>query len=127
MELHSPKLVHGIPAGEELDTDSWVEPSDSPEEWDEAEHGDWSCCPTPPLREEGPTWEEVTVEAPQRKIITEEEAPTWDEVTGDPPQRKISYDREDSDWDADTHTPVESQFEDASTQDSPRKETFMET
>ena len=39
MELHSPKLFHSIPAGEEeSDTNSWVEPLDSGEEWDEAEH-----------------------------------------------------------------------------------------
>ena len=112
---HSPKLVHGIPAGEkkESDTDSWVEPSDSGEEWDEAEHGDWLCCPTPPLGEEDPTWGEATAEAPQRKIITDEQAPTWDEVTSNPLQKKVTSDREDSDWDDDTWIPAELQFEDA--------------
>ena len=94
MELHSPKLVHSIPAGEELDTDSWVEPLE-PEEW--AEHSNWSCYPAPPMEEGGLMWEEVTAEAPQRKIITDKEAPTWDEVTNDPLQRKVISDKEDSD------------------------------
>ena len=58
-----------------MDTDSWNEPLDS-EEWDIPEHGDWSHCPTPPLGQEGPTWEEVTAEPPQRKIITDEEGST---------------------------------------------------
>ena len=59
---HSPRLVQGIPMGEEeeSDTDSCGEPSDSGEEWDKAEHGDWSRCPAPPLGEEGPTWVEAT-------------------------------------------------------------------
>ena len=69
MKPHSPKLVHGIPAGEEMDTDSWNEPSDS-EEWDKPECSNWSHCPTSTLGEEGSTWEEVTAEPPQRKIIT---------------------------------------------------------
>ena len=105
MEPHSPKLVQGIPMGEEeeSDMDSWVKPSDSGEEWDKAEHGNWSCCPTLPLGEEGPTWVEATAEAPWRKIITDEQAPTWDEVTSDPPQKKVTSNREDSDWDDDTH------------------------
>ena len=63
----------------------------------------------------------------RRKIITDEDAPTWDEVTSDPPQRKVASDKENSDWDADTHTPVELQFEDASAQELPHKETFMDT
>ena len=50
------KLVHGIPAGEELDTDSWVLPSDSGEEWDKAKCSDCLHCPTPLLGEEGPSW-----------------------------------------------------------------------
>ena len=33
-EPHSPKLVHGIPAGEEMETDSWNTPSNS-DEWDD--------------------------------------------------------------------------------------------
>ena len=32
IEPHSTKLVHSVPAGEESDTDSWVEPLDSGEE-----------------------------------------------------------------------------------------------
>ena len=84
-KAHSPKLVHSRPAGEEMDTDSWNTPLDC-EEWEESECEDWSHCPTPPLDEEGLTWEEVT---------------------GNPLQRKVITDREDSDWDADTHIPAE--------------------
>ena len=104
---HSPQLVYGRPVGDETDTDSWNEPSDS-EEWDKPERSDWSCCPTPPLDEEGPTWEEVTGEPLQRKVIT---------------------DREDLDWDADqeTHTPAELQSQNVSVHSSPSKETLMET
>ena len=104
---HSPKLVYSRPGGDEMDTDSWDAPSDS-EEWDKPEYGDWSHCPTAPLDKEGPTWEEVT---------------------GDPPQRKVIMDREDSDWDADqdTHTPAELQSWDMSIHSSSRKETLMET
>ena len=69
--------MQGRPAGEEIDTDNWNEPSDL-EEWDEPECGDWLCCPTLPLGEEGLTWEEVTTEPPQRKIITEKEDSDWD-------------------------------------------------
>ena len=96
MEAHSPKLVHGIPVGEEeeLDTDSWVEPSDSGEGWDKAECGNWLCCPTLPLGKD-------------------EQAPTWDEVTRDHPQSKVTSEKEDSDRDDDTSAPAESQFEDA--------------
>ena len=111
MEPHSPKLIHSIPTGEEeSDTDSWIEPSDSGKEWDEAEHGDWSCCPTPPLGEEGPTWAEATAETPQRKIITDEKAPNWDEVTSNPPQKNVASDRKDSDWDDDTCAPTKLQL-----------------
>ena len=62
VQLHSPMLVPGIPMGEEeeSDMDSCGEPSDSGEEWDKAEHGDWSLCPALPLGEEGPTWAEAT-------------------------------------------------------------------
>ena len=76
-KAHSPQLVYGRPVGKETDTDSWNEPSDS-EEWDEPEHGNWSCCPTPPVKEEGLTWEEITSEPPQRHIVTE-----WDDLDGD--------------------------------------------
>ena len=95
--LHSPRLVHGIPTGEEeeLDTDSCGEPSDSGEEWYKAEHGHWLHCPAPPLGKEGPTWVEAT--APWRKIIADKQAPTWEEVVGDPLQRKVASDKEDSD------------------------------
>ena len=134
MELHSPRMVQDIPTGqeEESDMESYVEPSDSGEEWGKAECSDWSCCPALPLGEEGPTWVEATAEALQRKIIT------WDEVTSDPPQKKVASDREDSDWDDDTHAPAESQFEDATvpetcmdtkeetTADSPREENVIE-
>ena len=119
---HSPRLVQGIPMEEEeeSDTDSCGEPSDSGEEWDKAEHGNWSGCPAPPLGEEGPRWIEAT--ALQRKIIADKQAPMWEEVVSDPPQRKVITDKEDSDWDDDTHVPVESQFEDATT-----TETCMDT
>ena len=63
MEPHSPQLVEDRPVGKEMDTDSWNDPLDS-EEWDEPKHGNWSCCPTPPMRQEGLTWEEVTTEPP---------------------------------------------------------------
>ena len=126
MKLHSPKLVRGIPAGKEMDTDGWNEPSDS-EEWDQPERSDWSCCLTLPLGEEGPTWEKVTAEPPKRKIITDEEGATWEEVTGDPLQRKVASNKEDSDWDADTHTQAELQSGDVSMQSLLHKETFMDT
>ena len=105
-KAHSPHLVYSRPAGDETDTDSWNEPSDS-EEWDKPKHGDWSHCPTLPLEEQGLTWEEVTNEPPQRKVIT---------------------DQEDSDWDADqdTHTPAESQSRDTSKHSLLRKDTLME-
>ena len=69
MEPHSPRLVQGIPAGEEeeSDSDSYVEPSDSGEEWDDTECGNWLHCPTLPLGEEGPTWVEATAEASMEK------------------------------------------------------------
>ena len=116
--------MQGIPTGEEenSDTDSYLEPSDSGEEWDKAKCGDWLCCSAPPLGEEGPTWAEVTAEALQRKIITDEQALTWDEVTSDPLQEKVTSYMEDSDGDDDTHIPIESQFEDATAQ-----ETCMDT
>ena len=100
-EPHSPQLVQGRPVGEETDTDSWNEPSDS-EEWDEHECGDWSCCPTPPPGEESLTWEEVTTEPPQRKVIT---------------------DKEDSNWDVDqqSNTLAESQSQEVSDHSSPHK------
>ena len=56
----------------------------------------------------------------RKKIITDEQAPTWNEVTSDPPHKKVAS--EDSDWDDDNYTPVESQFEDATMQ-----ETCMDT
>ena len=100
-------LVQGIPAGEESDTDSFDEPSDSGEEWDKSEHGNWLHCPAPPLGQ-GPTWAEATAES-QRKVILEKDAPTWKEVIHDSLQKT----EEDSDWDEDTRVPAESQFEDA--------------
>ena len=106
-KAHPPELVYGRPAGDKTDTDSWNEPSDS-EEWDRPEHDEWSCCPTTPLEEEGPTWEEIT---------------------GEPPQRHIVTDKDNSYWDADqgTHTPGKSQSRGMSIHSSPRKETLMET
>ena len=68
MEPHSPRLVQGIPMGEEeeSDMDSYVEPSDSGEEWDKAKHSDWSCCPAPPLgKKVTPEWK------PQLKLHRE--------------------------------------------------------
>ena len=53
----SPTPIKGIPAGAESDTDSSKE-DDSGEEWDKKECGNWSRCPSPPLRV-GPTWAEV--------------------------------------------------------------------
>ena len=105
-KTHSADLVYGRSVGEETDADSWNEPSDS-EEWDKPEHGNWSCCSTPPVEEEGLTWEEITSESPQRHIAT---------------------DRDDSDWDADegTNTPAESQSQGTSEHSLPRKETLME-
>ena len=91
--------------------DSFDEPSDSGEEWDKTECGDWSCCPALPLGE-GPTWVEATTEM-RRKVILEKDAPTWEEVIHDSLQKKTE--KEDSDWDEDTCIPVESQFEDATT------------
>ena len=101
-EPHSPQLVQCRPAGEKMDTDSWNEPSDS-EEWDEPEHGDWSCCPTPSPGEEGLTWEEVTAEPPQRKVIKDK----------------------DSDWDADeeSKTAAESESQEVSEPSLLHKET----
>ena len=100
---------------------------DSGEEWDKDEHGDWLHCPTPPTDVGGLTWEEVTGESTQRRVIIAKEAPTWDDVTSDHLQGKVASNKEDSDWDADTQTPAVLQFEDTSVQDSPHKETFMDT
>ena len=98
-KAHPPQMVHGVPMGEETDTDSWNESSDS-EEWDEPKCINWLCCPTLPMDEQGITWEEVT---------------------GDLPQRKVMAKKEDSDWDAkqETHTPAESQSPDVSEHSSP--------
>ena len=126
VQLHSPMLMQGIPMGEEeSDMDSCGEPSDSEEEWDKAEHSDWSCFPALPLVE-GPTWVEVTAEM-WRKVILEKDAPTWEEVIHSSPQKKAE--KEDSDWDEDTHIPAESQFEDAveeSTAELPPLENIVE-
>ena len=109
VQLHSPMLMQGIPMGEESDTDSFDEPSDSGEEWDKTKCGDWSCCPALPLGE-GPTWAEATAES-WRKVILEKDAPTWEEVICNSPQKNTE--KEDSDWDEDTHAYLwSSQFED---------------
>ena len=63
-KAHSPQLVHGVPTDEETDTDSWNKPSDS-EEWDEPEHSNWSCCPTPPLGNEGLMWGKSLLNLPR--------------------------------------------------------------
>ena len=52
----SPKIVKGIPAGAESDTNSLV--IDSSNEWDKTEVRVWSRCPTLTLKI-GPTWVEV--------------------------------------------------------------------
>ena len=106
VQLHSPTLVQGIPAGEESDSDSF---DDSGEEWDKSECGDWLHCPSPPQRE-GPNWVEATAEV-WRKVILEKDAPTWDDIISSSPQKNTE--KEDSDWDKDTCIPTESQFEDA--------------
>ena len=107
--MQSPKLVHGRPARDETESDSWKSPSplDS-EEWDEPECGNWSCCLIPPVKEEGVTWEEITSEPLQRCIVMEQD---------------------DSDWDADdgTEAPEVSHSQGVSEQSLPRKETLMET
>ena len=109
----SPKLVCSQPARGKTDSDSWKSPSDL-EEWDESKCSDWSCCPTPPVEEEGLTWEEIMSEPPHRCIPVEQDDP-------------------DSDWDVDrdTDAPAEECSEGASEQSLPKKEqpeeTLMET
>ena len=84
---HSPMLVQGIPVGEEeSDTDSYGEPSDLGEEWDNTELGDWSHCPAPPWVEI-PTWVEATAEV-WRRVVIDKESPTWEEVICSSLQKK---------------------------------------
>ena len=88
--VQPPKLVHGWPASNETDSDSWKEPSDS-EEWDEHEHGNWSYCPTPPVKEEGLTWEEITSEPPQMCIFMESDPNSdWNTNTSTTHQRSLT-------------------------------------
>ena len=96
-----------MPAGAELDTDTSEE--DSREEWDKKECGDWSCCPTLPLRV-GPTWAEVHTTAKERDAL-EKNAPTWEDLSSK--QVPKNTEEQDSDWDKDDCGPAESQFEDA--------------
>ena len=112
LRTQSPKLIHGRPAKDKTDSDSWKSPSDS-EEWDEPKCDDWSCCLTPPF-EEGLTWEETMSEPPHRCILMEQDDP-------------------DSDWDVDGVTDAlpEKCSKRASKQSLPKKEkpeeSLMET
>ena len=102
----SPALVKGIPAGVESDTDSFDE--DSGEEWDKKECGNWSHCPSPPLRV-GPTWAEVHAVAQEQEAL-DRRTSTWEEIVR---KHGPKGTEEDSDWDKEKQEPAESQFKDA--------------
>ena len=89
----SPALVKGIPAGAKSDTDSSEE--DSGEEWDKKECGDWSRCPSLPLRV-GPTWAEVHAAVQEQEALNKN-APMWEDIISKYGPKNIE--EEDSDWD----------------------------
>ena len=72
----SPMLVKGIPVGAESDSDTFKD--DSREEWDDKEHGNYSCCPSPLLRM-GPTWAEVHAAAQEQEAL-DRKTPMWDDM-----------------------------------------------
>ena len=99
--------MKGIPAGPKSDSDSYEE--DSREEWDKKECGDWSHCPSLPLRV-GPTWAEVHAVVQEQEALNKN-APVWEDIISKHVPKNIE--EEDSDWDKQDLGPVESQFEDA--------------
>ena len=106
MRWPSPQCVKGILVGAESDTDSFKE--DSRDEWDKKECGNWSCCPSLPIRL-GPTWTEVHAVAQECEVL-DRGTPTWDEMVSKPMPGSMK--EEDSNWDKEDYRPTESQFED---------------
>ena len=98
--------IHGQPAGDKTDSDSWKSYSSDSEEWDEPEYGNWSSCPTP----------------------SQEEMLMWEEVTKSPHRQNkclvMECDSQESDWDSEgaTGNQWEGRSESRSVQNSPRDE-----
>ena len=112
----SPKIVKGIPAGAKSDMDSLA--IDSRDEWDKAEVGVWSCCPTP-MAKIGPTWAEVHTAAQEEEVIKKQDL-TWDDIVS----RQLPGDMEEEDWGREegNHPTVEPQFKDATIEEEEDEE-----
>ena len=111
----SPEIVKGIPMGTESDTDSSA--IDSGDEWDKAEVGVWSCCPTLTTKI-GPTWAEVHTAAQEEEVV-KNQASTWDDIVS----RQLPGGTEE-DWgvEEDSQSAAEPQFEDATVEEEEDEE-----
>ena len=103
----SPKIVKGVLAGAEIDTDSSV--IDSGDEWDKMEVGVWQHCPTLTVKI-GPTWVEVHAAMQEEEMIQNRDS-TWKDIVN----RQSSGGAEEEDWGAeeDSQSAAEPQFKDA--------------
>ena len=117
--LPSPKIIKGILAGAESDTDSLA--IDSGDEWDKVEVRVWLHCPTPTAKI-GPTWAEVHAAMQEVEVIKKQDS-TWDDIVS----RQLPGGVEEEDWEREegSHPTVEPQFEDATVEEEEDEEKVM--